>query len=496
MVGWPPRKQSVQEISSSYLGTWGLHLTALYSEATYNHYKSIISQYTKLIAVEQCFEVKTTGTFGPGMYNAASRRFKAENGFKEEESMESTFSQGLDAEYNSPRTSMESRRTPMVRRLLRPRVKAIFQFSGIVARNWPPPSRQLKQIAQPPGTAMSDMLSTFYTYSNSGGGVLIYVMDSGCDLGFEDFDHIDQSTVDWIFCGDISDGEKDDANRLGTIYGNDDNHVRYHGTLVAGHIVGRLHGTAPGGILVVVKILPGRNIGHGLSEIEAFLRVYDHMRDQLLKTPSFRSYWPGFVAVFAYNRARPSGKFSDTLDALFKELMIEFMKYKGYVFTTAGNGYPNEPITHFPAVLREKYPGDFKNLVVVGGVNSYTGKNEFQTGNFVQLHGPATHIEDFTAQVQNPKDPKFVAGTSYATPLVAGVFAAILTHGFEDPLKKMEEWAYQRAYGEPKVVWNGITKDKWEGAALESTDGSGLGSSDPHYAGGECSSEAKRNRLC
>ncbi|KAK6534034.1 hypothetical protein TWF281_005373 [Arthrobotrys megalospora] len=162
----------------------------------------------------------------------------------------------------------------------------------------------------------------------------------------------------------------------------------------------------------------------------------------------------------------------------------------GYVVVPAGNEDPDVPITEFPALYKTGgRPTKFQmkgidNMIVVGEVAFTTMQNFFQTASFVKLFAPATHLWNVVDEKEK------LHGTSF------GLLATLLSRDVENPIQKMEEWAYPRVPGGPNVIWNGITRDKWSGGSEHKPGDSGeskrpFGDGDPGSSSG-----ARRRKVC
>ncbi|KAF3178141.1 hypothetical protein TWF788_007584 [Orbilia oligospora] len=323
-----------------------------------------------------------------------------------------------------------------------------------------PAPQELVMIAQPSRVPFSKMRGTYYTYPGPGKGVLTYVLDSGCDLNSRYFSHIDASSVDWLFSGPFPSDERSDDDgpsdpkAYGHFEGGNTFHPGYHGTMVAASIVGKNKGTAPSASLVPVKVQNGRNTTPAFAEIDALLKVYDHMYEKYLKK---KDSWPGFVINYSY----AIYSLSDGREELYKEILqaLEAPELKGYFVVPAGNGEPNNPIVHYPAVLKANPTAQLPltHLVVVGGIDTTTGFNSYQTADYVNLFAPSTGLRYVTPA----RGLAIMGGTSFAVPLAAGLLATLLSRGVENPVQQMEEWSYPRHHKGPNVIWNGITKDMW-----------------------------------
>ncbi|KAF3244333.1 hypothetical protein TWF217_009733 [Orbilia oligospora] len=464
-IALPPQRHSIYNVRSRHLpgagrGTWVLLIDIIPRYAIYLEYLEIIEKYSAIIYHHKCTPGVTDKALGPirvmereqeqppaddvaSDYDQEEYRTQAKSRLKSR-----SINRGFGTRSASSNTSVGG--------YLKPRD---LYFDGSVLVLDPAP-RELVMIAQPSGVQFSKMRGQYYTYPNPGKGVLTYVLDSGCDLNSRYFSHIDASSVDWLFSGPFPSDERSDDDgpsnpkAYGHFEGGNTFHPGYHGTMVAASIVGKNKGTAPSASLVPVKVQNGRNTTPAFAEIDALLKVYDHMYEQYLKK---KDSWPGFVINYSY----AIYSLSDGREELYKEILqaLEAPELKGYFVVPAGNGEPDNPIVHYPAVLKANPTAQLPltHLVVVGGIDTTTGLNNYQTADYVNLFAPGTGLRYVTPA----KGLAIMGGTSFAVPLAAGLLATLLSRGVENPVQQMKEWSYPRHQKGPNVIWNGITKDMW-----------------------------------
>lgn len=464
----PPQRHSVYSIGSRHLGastsrgTWGLILDRAPGKVAWDKYRKVIRKYAVIIRASGCADSPQIHYAGlkPTAEDEDSLNKRGQPDTKTALSGDDAYDDGLQRRSNGKSLYTKSRsRKPRAKRALKPR--ATYSDGVVVAQSPAPP--EMVMIAQPKDVPFPGMKETYYTYPNPGKGVLTYVIDSGCDFNSPDLTHIDASSVDWLFSGPLPSDEKSDDDEPSNprAYGHfptgNEDRIGYHGTIVATHVVGNTKGTATSASLVVVKLQSGRNTAHHLTEIDTLLKIYDHMYEDYQKR---KDSWPGFVVVYSHGTEVLNDETAAAaLKELYEELCKAFAKpkLKGYIVVPAGNERPGVPINEVPAIYKATSKPSPANLVVVGGVSTRTGLNKFQTEKYAKLYAPATDLKF----VLPSGETRIQAGTSFSTPLVAGLLATLLGRGVKNPVKQMEKWAYPRNSKGPKVIWNGITKDMW-----------------------------------
>ncbi|KAK6509754.1 hypothetical protein TWF481_004484 [Arthrobotrys musiformis] len=446
----PPKHYSVYDVASRYLGTWAIIVDRAPGREAYHKLKGIVQKYKKIIRAAQCDHGPQIHIFGPFISDDYD-----ESTFFHPETPPPTLRRRSDIQ----NFASKSRRNLTAEKLLEPRASSDEIYPGVLAQSWARP--ELVMISQPEGVSLEEMEGTYYSYPNAGDGVLTYVIDSGCDFTLPEFAHIDVPSVDWLFSGPLPSDERSDDDEpsnpqaYGHYLAGSDLTLGHHGTLVAGQIVGNTMGVASSASLVVVKLQTGRNVAHTLIEIESLLKVYDHMYEERQKRGDS---WLGFVVVYPHSddrlRLYPES-FANALINLYVELVKAISGHNGHIIVPAGNEDPDVPIpgSGFPTAMKARAGvRSDPHFIVVGGIDTGTGLNAFQTADYVNFYGPGTNLRTVLPTEET------VQGTSLVVPMVAGLLATLLGQGVENPVEQMEKWAYPRAAGGPDVIWNGITK--------------------------------------
>ncbi|KAK6361580.1 hypothetical protein TWF730_005300 [Orbilia blumenaviensis] len=349
---------------------------------------------------------------------------------------------------------------------------------------------ELQIISQPPDVkSVADMEQFHYLEYYAGRRVIAYFIDSGLDLSHEIFDGIrskllSKSSRNWIFSSRMPSDERSDDHRPFAGFGKHESRYREsafaHGTQVASQIIGTI-GVAPHAEPIVVKLESGQGDITLTNNLECYLKIYDHMAMMRRERPD---HYAGAVVVqtfgFGIDNDDLDGGEQNQYYVDFRALMLEILYLLGhnrnvYTFFAAGNGHPNEPIDSVP----ESWVLDAQNIApkmslrkaaVVGGVSTRTLLNSYQTGPGVRFFAPANDIAGPLFGVKTTArggDFHFIHGTSFSTPLVAGLCARMITRGhLHDALDVMEALQYARAQGGPRVIWDGVRKSDWAAARL------------------------------
>ncbi|KAK6536638.1 Suppressor of the cold-sensitive snRNP biogenesis mutant brr1-1 [Arthrobotrys megalospora] len=547
----PPRNTGVYEVKSVHLGVWAIVLDWVYSIPKLEHLRDVVNRHEALIRAWSRLEY-TEGISGPSGINPDHdiqnkvRRdgfVKQTDPFHKRSRLSTRVPRKLIRRpriygYNRKRSNIANvflGSTDHNGSVLRARASG----DNIVAVKFDLPLKPadlaMALLSQPPGVSIAEMETQgeYYKYSNGGKGVAAYVMDTGCSLDHPEFAAQMKKGVHWIFTGHFPADEKKDYDESSDEYpeGMVEDSSGYHGTRVAAKIVGSKLGTAPGADLVIARTGTGRQQSSPLHDIDILLRIYDHRLESIAKGKNRH----GAVITMAYSHreyfdADPDNEnlihYQENLLKLFVDIIEVFKAYKTYILVAAGSLGPDEPITKtYPQNLGGFSPSNF---VVVGGIDTGTRKNKFQKADWVELYAPGTDNE-----LPVPMDSKrgqnkgiyevFDGATSIATATVAGIFAVYLgqvdSDADFDPVEKAKDLAYPRIKNGPKVVWNGISRDKWpvnsgddrdRGTGNTNGDGSGGGGEGrghkrpPNDTGSEsgspdapsCGRERRRLRIC
>ncbi|KAK6524685.1 hypothetical protein TWF281_011586 [Arthrobotrys megalospora] len=112
------------------------------------------------------------------------------------------------------------------------------------------------------------------------------------------------------------------------------------------------------------------------------------------------------------------------------------------------------------------------NIVVVGG-HDFNLRNVYDYGNIVRISAEAVNLivargypMSVTPQYGGNWDSASTwhvgHGSSFASPVVAGLLATFLSLGFYDPVRLLHTFAKTSPYpGQAKIAFNGIYADQW-----------------------------------
>ncbi|EPS36629.1 hypothetical protein H072_9844 [Dactylellina haptotyla CBS 200.50] len=284
-----------------------------------------------------------------------------------------------------------------------------------------------------------------------GVGTTIYVLDSGWNIGHREFDHLKEfQKKNWIWAGPYR-----ETHQFNDEIG--------HGTGIWTQIVGASTGLARRATLKMVQNIHA-DFGEILtdSHVDAYLRMYDDIVDTSNTRPviindshsllgKWRTAWTDDLLVGWVRSMR--------------KIVIEFKKLGNVVLVApAGNLQPTVPVNAYPGLFASE-PETADMVVTVGGVNSVTFENEYQTAPWLKIWAPATNIEvpAGTTYFRTSRE----SGTSLASPQVAGMLAYYCGMGMTISQAKeiLYDYAYPRfdsTFGhsavhgpEPKVLYNG-----------------------------------------
>jgi len=295
---------------------------------------------------------------------------------------------------------------------------------------------------------------------NGGAGSVIYVMDTGIMAAHREFAGAHGARViagiDTTASVDIgrSRCKSGDKATAPCWEGFDELPSASHGTSVASIAAGANIGVAPGASIVSVRVMNERGLATTRTYLEGLDGIIRNAWDP--KTPSFRT---AVVNISGWVLERLSGTSSGgrpvvTYAAVEKKIrdMIGGVDANGnpdpngkrFLFVVAANnidggcgasGY----IDRFPATLGTSVEG----VITVGGM---TANNTAWGGSCrggVEVLAPAQSI--FSATITGPEDyrgrrPNLRSGTSFATPIIAGIAARLLSDRPDLTPQQLEQW--------------------------------------------------------
>ncbi|EOP29569.1 MULTISPECIES: S8 family peptidase [Bacillus] len=261
----------------------------------------------------------------------------------------------------------------------------------------------------------------FWEESDKGRGIVIAVLDSGCDINHPDLKERIIGGADFT-----SDSHQDltDIKNLKNV-----TDILGHGTHVAGTIAATINGSgvvgvAPEAKLLICKVLKRvEDVGPGDSKFRA---DYPNIVKAINECVKWRGPNQERVRIISMSL---SGKEEDLElhNSIKKAVLNDIL-----VICAAGNkGDGNE---HTKEV---GYPAYYPEVVCVGAVNMYKKLSQFtNTHDEVDLVAPG---EEILSTFTNDKGYATLRGTSMATPHVAGAAALLLKHHEKKFHKKLTE---------------------------------------------------------
>lgn len=239
---------------------------------------------------------------------------------------------------------------------------------------------------------------TFFRSNRSGAGVNVYIMDSGVILGHNEF------------------GDRGGGLPLDTYSGySDPSATNYHGTSVASLAAGAQVGVAKEANVWDIKITSGDSSGASFSAfVNGFNDALDHYQNHATGPGVLNNSFGGYL-----------GSWLDKDESYSYQGAIEDLIDAGVVcvFPAGNNKRSLETYTFYPA---QEDP----DAIVVGGSavtdKPYSRPNDGTnySSTEVDLVAPSEDIE--VADHLDNSGFRFGSGTSFGTPIVAGVVACML----------------------------------------------------------------------
>ncbi|KAF3941935.1 hypothetical protein ABW19_dt0205520 [Dactylella cylindrospora] len=241
--------------------------------------------------------------------------------------------------------------------------------------------------------ADEDVRNTFFNYANPGKGVVVYVLDSGCDESHPDLKNVNIQA--WLSGGRVP------------IEKGRDTVSEYHGTAVAAKIAGLKTGVAQEAELVIAASDTRDGSGDHLAILDSLVKTYDHIRMHNSKKPcvinmswgwSTQSMW-GWHLSQGHPRASEYRDIDKVIQNMLKDIIRRLAELDVILVACAGNGNWEEKITEIPPVLKAD-PIVRPKMVVVGGTG-VDHINRYQLDPYVTAWAPAEAI-----LVAGPYDPE------------------------------------------------------------------------------------------
>ncbi|EQC47678.1 S8 family serine peptidase [Bacteriovorax sp. Seq25_V] len=254
----------------------------------------------------------------------------------------------------------------------------------------------------------------------------VAIIDAGFDINHED---LKESIL--INEGEIPDnGIDDDLNGyVDDYYGY--NTVKKNGQLLGDYDFQTKHGTAVAGIIAA-----GQENRVGIKGIAQGIKIIPIVRPEPMAKR--KDKLPYLIEAFKYAIKRKADiiNFSARLNVTssdFKNILKELNDQGIILFASAGNTGSVSSTKRYP----ESYEEEFDNIIIVGSsdMNGNKAKSSSYNKDSVHIFAPGEQI--LTTHPEN--NYGYSSGTSFSTPIAAGVAALILTHHGKDARWSMRE---------------------------------------------------------
>jgi serine protease len=338
----------------------------------------------------------------------------------------------------------------------------------------------LDRIDKPDG-----LLNGRYDRGSRGTGTVVYVMDTGVDAQHVEFATANGSSrVIWGYdaAASVRLGAStcvSDNKATAPCY-NDYNELvaASHGTSVASIVAGKNIGVAPDAGIVSIRVMNE----HGL----ATTRTYMDGLDAIIRhawSPGAPQFRTAIVNISGWVLERLSSgdvepavpfsaverKMREMIDGVDANGHPDAVNGRRFLFVVAGNNLDGGcgktgVVDRFPAILGPEIDG----IITVGGM---TAQNEWWNGacrGGIEVLAPAQQI--FSATITGNdhyrgRKPNLRSGTSFATPIIAGIAARMLAQRPDLTPQQLEAWITSTpsrtvnpdaltAYGKVAVVRN------------------------------------------
>lgn len=313
---------------------------------------------------------------------------------------------------------------------------------------------------------ISSKLDGHIDRSNGGAGSVIYVMDTGVLASHAEFEGpggsrviagIDAAGAVSIGASACASTDRSIAPCYATL---DELDATSHGTAVASIAAGKNIGVAPDASVVSVRVMNERGLATTRTYLDGLNAIIRHAWRPGSSAPRTSVV---NISAWVLERLNNQRSNADVPYAAVEQKMrdmIDGVAASGtpdpagrrFLFVVAANNVdggcgPQGTVDRFPATLGAAVAG----MITVGGMTSENTEWSGSCRGGVEVLAPAQAILGATiTAADHYREPRLRSGTSFATPIVSGIAARLLSERPDLTPQQVEAWIT----ASPSRVWN------------------------------------------